>query len=200
MHGMQGMRGKYRKVAEYNGYELFDVYRKLEPADLDEIVRFWRGNDALPAGVTEDEARNRAAQVAVAVTRDGQIAALTSVYVAKAPRDGEPYYFYRKFVEPGHRIYLMWREMLAQTYDILKEWEPRHLPRKPHGVIVVPENRKLTRRSVLRAGNKIGFFTVGYLPNGDPVYGRKFDESVTANLAAPPQSQAASAAANAGNQ
>jgi len=179
------MHGNYHKVAEYNGYELLDVYRKLEPTDLDEVVRFWRLNDALPEGLADESARQRAGQVAVAVVREGEIAALTSVYVAKAPRDGQPYYFYRKFVQPEHRIYLMWREMLAQTYEILKAWKPLHLPRKPLGMIVVPENRKLTRKSVLRAGNKIGFFTVGYLPNGDPVYGRKFDESVTSNLAAP---------------
>ncbi|WP_066960218.1 hypothetical protein [Microbulbifer sp. Q7] len=179
------MIGNYHKVADYNDYALFDVYRKLAPADLTDVVDFWRRNDALPKGLSEAEALGRAAQVAVVVVRDGRIAALASVYVARAPRDGQPYYFYRKFVEPGHRIYLMWREMLAQTYTILKAWKPLHLPRKPMGIIVVPENRKLTRKSVLRAGNKIGFYTIGYLPNGDPVYGRKFDESVTENLAAP---------------
>ena len=179
------MQADYRRVAEYNGYELLDVYRKLSPEDVRAVIDFWRRNDALPEGLDEVELQRRAHQVTVAVLRDGAIAALTSVYVAIAPRDRQPYYFYRKFVEPGHRIYLMWREMLAQSYAILKGWEPKHLPRKPVGVLVVPENRKLTRRSVLRAGNKIGFFTVGYLANGDPVYGRKFDETVTENLAAP---------------
>ena len=179
------MQSDYRLLADYNGYQLFDVYRKLAPQDVRAVIDFWRRNDALPEGLAEAELQRRAQQVVVMVLRDGVIVALTSVYVAVAPRDGLPYYFYRKFVQPGHRIYLMWREMLAQSYGILKEWEPSLLPRKPLGVIVVPENRKLTRRSVLRAGNKIGFFTVGYLPNGDPVYGRKFDETVTENLTAP---------------
>ena len=178
------MRGDYRRVAVYQDYELLDVYRKLTHEDLLAVINFWQRNDALPEGLSAGELTGRASQVAVAVVRDGEIVALTSVYVAVAPGDRQPYYFYRKFVEPGHRIYLMWREMLAQSYAILKAWEPRHLPKKPVGVLVVPENRKLTRRSVLRAGNKIGFFTVGYMANGDPVYGRKFDESVTENLPA----------------
>ncbi|WP_299594157.1 hypothetical protein [uncultured Microbulbifer sp.] len=178
------MQGDYRPLADYNGYQLFDVYRKLAPQDVHAVIDFWRRNDALPGGLADVELRRRAQQVVVMVLRDGDIVALTSVYVAVAPRDGQPYYFYRKFVEPGHRIYLMWREMLAQSYATLKHWEPSVLLRKPLGIIVVPENRKLTRRSVLRAGNKIGFFTVGYLPNGDPVYGRKFDETVKENLSA----------------
>ncbi|WP_226703506.1 hypothetical protein [Microbulbifer elongatus] len=178
------MQGKYERVADYNGYELLDVYRRLTSEDIRAVIEFWQRNNALPKGLTERELNRRANQVVVAVVRDGVITALTSVYVDRAPLDRQQYYFYRKFVQPGHRIYLMWREMLAQSYTILKAWEPRFLPSKPLGIIVVPENRKLTRRSVLRAGNKIGFFTVGFLPNGDPVYGRKFDESVTENLSA----------------
>ena len=178
---MSTLQGLYRKVAEYGDYEIFDVYRKLEPADRDAIAEFWLLNKALSS---RREAQYRAGQVTVAVARERRIVAVSSVYVERVSRSGQLYYFYRKFVEPGHRIYLMWREMLTQSYAILKAWEPTQLPQKPLGVIVVPENAKLTRKSVLRAGNKVGFFTVGYLPNGDPVYGRKFDESVTENLIA----------------
>lgn len=175
---------EYETVAEYSGYALKDVYRKLEKSDVARIVEFWQRNDSLPKNTTIAEAERRAGQVVVMVEQGGQIIALTSVYVAKA-QDGQPYYFYRKFVQPEHRIYLMWREMLAQSYEILKAWEPKLLKEKPRGVVVVPENRKLTRKSVLRAGNKIGFFTVAYMQNGDPVYARKFDESVTGNLERP---------------
>ena len=179
------MFANYRKVAEYHGYQLLDIYHKLSHEDLLKILSFWQRNDAMPAGFSCGELIARAGQAVLAVVRDGEIVAVTSAHVGSSERDAEPYYFYRKFVARNHRIYLLWRTMLAHSYAILKHWEPERLPRKPAGVLVVPDTPKLARRSVRRAGNKIGFFVVDYQSDGVPIYGRKFDESVVENLAEP---------------
>ena len=179
------MVGNYRRVAVYRGYELLDIYHKLTHEDLVPVISFWQRHRALPEGLSSGELIRRASQVVLAVMYKGEIVALSSAFVAHARGDGELYYFYRKFVAHEHRADLLWRAMLEESYRILQareaESDSELLPRTPLGVLVVSDNPQLARRSLQRAANKIGFYAVDALSNGNQVYGRKFDESLCGN-------------------
>ncbi|WP_160152035.1 hypothetical protein [Microbulbifer sp. ALW1] len=183
------MQGNYPRLAECDGVELLDVYRKLTPADINAVIDFWLRNRSLPAGLTLMELRRRANEVVVAVLREGAIVALSSAHVDFAPHDGQQYYFYRAFFGPGGETDSatdsVWRALLTQSYTILKAWEPRYLPRKPFGVLVSPQGADVLADSELQAGSEIGFFILGLRPGGAPVVGRKFDESVTEHQISP---------------
>ena len=188
-HKIPMMVGNYPRVAVHRGYELLDIYHKLSHEDLVPIISFWQRHRALPEGLSSGELIRRASQVVLAVVFEGEIVALSSAFIAHARGDGELYYFYRKFVAQEHRACLLWQAMMVESYRILKarevESDSELLPRKPQGVLVVSDNPKLARRSVLRAVNETGFYMVDTLSNGNPVYGRRFDESLSGNLAQP---------------
>ncbi|MCK7597873.1 hypothetical protein M0G74_11380 [Microbulbifer sp. CAU 1566] len=187
------MQGNYPRLAEFDGVELLDVYRKLTPADINAVIDFWLRNRSLPAGLTLMELRRRANEVVVAVLREDAIVALGSAHVDFAPHDGQQYYFYRDFFGPNGATNSaadsatdsVRRALLTQSYTILKAWEPRYLPRKPFGVLVSPQGADVLADSELQAGSEIGFFILGLRPGGAPVVGRKFDESVTEHQISP---------------
>lgn len=150
----------------YNKYRIIPVYGKTDEVQRQDILRFWARNRAIgnPA-----EARRRTRDV-VLIIRDeaGEVAGVTSVYVDQF--QGQRYYYYRMFIEPGDRVYGMMSFATGATRNLLRDLE---VPDKPLGIVAITENVKLMRKGTRRQFERIGWEYVGKTENGLDIW--KYD-------------------------
>lgn len=150
---------------DYHGYTVYNVYRAISPALRDEIVEMWARNQALPG---REAAERRIDQVVLAVRNPaGQMAGVSTVYAGDFQQRGNPYFFYRMFIQPGDRIPGLMRFVTLQTCHLMNE---RYQPGGPQGVIIVTENRKLMRPGMQRMFERNGYERLGRDSRGYDVW------------------------------
>jgi len=158
---------------EYRGYRLFGVCGRTQAEDVRDVVRMW-----IDAGVLAPaEAQRRIAELVV-VTRapDGQLAGVSTAYVADVPGERGAWYFYRTFLRSEHRgVAGVPTRMLRLALDELRAW--RH-PQAPRGVVIITENPKLMRRAAKARIEALGLNLLGSDERGCDVWCLKFDGTV----------------------
>jgi len=159
----------------YGIYRLDNVYGQITTALGDEIVALWQENRVL----SEVEARRRTAEVVLTIRDNGgTLVGVNSVYIKDFIKADNPYYFYRVFIRPQDRRSFGLRSFAGKsTREFLKSYVPiGHT--KPQGVIIVVENRKLTRPGAQRMLTRQGWTPLGKGPRGFEVWVDNFDGSV----------------------
>jgi hypothetical protein len=145
-------------------YRVQRVYGQASALVRQEIIAFWRRNQALPAG---DDGQRRSAEVFyVARNAADQIVGISSVYVADFRAPGNPHYFYRTFIQPSERHTHLARYMWRRTSEVL---EAEYVPGSPRGLVMVIENPRLVRPLVQRRFRAAGFSPVGTDHRGNMV-------------------------------
>lgn len=142
---------------KYYDYTLTPVYRQVDDAIADEIIRFWERNNAIPDPA---ERKRRVTDVVYTIrTNDGKLVGISSVYIGKVGE--ETGYFYRMFIEPSHRRPGMMRHITNSTRDYLKQLS---IPNKPGNMVIVTENPKLMRPGLRRMLRSNGYVYLGKTP------------------------------------
>ena len=145
---------------DYHGYRLINVYQRITPEQCEEVIRFWQKNNAIS---DLDELQRRTSQV-VFMVRDPQeqVCGISTVYIQNLT-PGNPYYFYRMFIQPMDRISGMMRVITESTRHYLHH---ATLPNKPLGMIIVTENQKLMREGMKRMFTRHNYEYMGLSPKG----------------------------------
>lgn len=150
---------------DYQGYAVENVYRVISPALRDEIVEMWLRNQALP---NRELALQRVDQVFLSIRNPaGQLAGVATVYIDDFQQRGNPYYFFRMFIQPHDRIPGLMRFGAILTRDLLRG---QHKPGGPQGIIHVNENQKLMRPGMRRMFERNGYEYMGRDPKGQDIW------------------------------
>ena len=157
----------------YANYRLDTVYGRIAPQLAAEIISLWQENRVVGGG----EASRRVAEVVMTI-RDGNntLVGVNTVYIQDLLQADNPYYFYRVFIRPRDRKSFGLRNYLGKTTrEFLKGYTPQGNP--PHGVVIVVENRKLSRPGARKMLARQGWNELGKGPRGFEVWYINFDGS-----------------------
>jgi GNAT superfamily N-acetyltransferase len=158
-------------TTEFHGYRVHWVHGQSSPQLRSQIVAFWREQNALSDA---HEAWRRTFEVAcIAVDQAGRIAGVSSVYSAQHQALGAPYWFYRNFIDPEHRVNGLAQRMVRHTVERLAGAFAGEAG-APLGVIIVSENAKLDAPAGQRQLNRLGFVRLGADQAGRSVWQRRF--------------------------
>ena len=148
-----------------------DVVRaRLDEATSERLVEFWTAHGALD----EQAARERLGQVVcVGYDDDGEIAGVNSVYAAKAPLVGRPFWIYRRFLRPGLGLDAD-MAMIAAAYDGLA---PSFSGRseEPIGLCVLVSDKALLEAHPEAIWPEVDLTFAGYTDAGAQVRIRYFE-------------------------
>ena len=157
------------ETIDYYGYTLTPLYRSIDEALAEEIMAMWQRN-----GVIDDvaERRRRVAEVAMGVRAPGgELVGVSTVYPGRIGQRG-PFYFYRMYIEPGHRRTRMMLRVALATRELLRNLEGElRLP----GMVIVTENPKLMRRGAQRLFQRNGCRHLGRTPQRQDVWLTAFE-------------------------
>lgn len=150
---------------KHNTYTIHNVYRRSTPEQSEEILAFWKRNNALP---NAEEAQKRVKQVVMMVTGSGgEVVGVSTVYPGQIQNDNREYFFYRMFIQPGDRVFGLMTDVTQKTLQFLQKTE---FPGKPDGLIIVTENPKLMRKGAMARLRRLGFQFLGKNAKGMDVW------------------------------
>lgn len=160
----------------FGSYRLDNVYEQVTRTLADEIVALWQESRVL----TGAEARRRTAEVVLTIRdNSGTLVGVNSVYVKNFIKADNPYYFYRVFIRPQNRRSFGLRSFAGKsTREFLKSYVPSGHTTRPRGVIIIVENRKLTRPGAQRMLARQGWTPLGKGARGFELWCDSFDGSV----------------------
>ena len=155
------------------GYRLDTVLGQVSPSLRDEVVGMWLAERVLAPA----EATRRASELVVlARSADGEIAGVSTAYVAALEGSDRRYWFYRMFVRPAHRgVWAIVPRMFDVALEALRAHE--HTGR-PVGVAALVENRDLMRPATREEIARTGMHRIGSDAAGRDVWCLHFDGSV----------------------
>lgn len=155
------------------GYTMEVVLGRVGPSLRDEAVGMWVSENAL----APPAARKRATElVAIARAADGEIAAVSTAYVAPLAESATPYWFYRTFARPAHRI--AWALVPALFETATEALRSADHADRPAGIAAIIENPELARPGARAEIARAGLHLVGLDASGRDVWCLNFDGSV----------------------
>jgi hypothetical protein len=121
--------------------EIVPVWKQVAPAIEQELVAFWRDNDAI---VDEGLAKRRAAQ-AICVVRDENnvLRGVATAVVRVLPRLRQPMYYYRMFFSHALRGHQQFLPTFLQAKKILQDYNASLDEPESLGLLLELENDKL---------------------------------------------------------
>ncbi len=140
------------------------VWKKISPALSDEIIAFWRAENALPG---HDDLAKRAQQVVV-VMRDeqGKIAAVSTAILDVIPRLQQPLYYYRTFCAEAHRNNRTSIPMMKASQQALLAYNLALQSPESIGLHIEIENDFISSHYNMAFWPQTGFSFIGYSPRG----------------------------------
>lgn len=140
------------------------VWKKVTPELVSELVKFWTSNKAIGA---EDDAAVRAKQV-VCIARDdsGAIVGASTAHPRVVPRLRQPMYYYRNFIAESARGDRLGREFLQQSKQALQDYNLALTKPLCLGLILEIENKRLAAEHNEAHWKETGFTFIGYSPKG----------------------------------
>ena len=123
-------------------HSIFVVRGCLSAPRRQELVQFWLRHGAI---ANLQEALRRTQEiVCLAVDKQNRISGVSTVYIESFGLEKHPYWFYRTFIRPDCRLPGIAVRIFRATLQCLttEQCEP---DRAPRGLVIVTENRRLTR-------------------------------------------------------
>lgn len=169
------LEARYGVCDRLDEYRLLPIFQNITPELAGQIIDLWRRNHALPAGM--DPMKRVPQVVLAAIDAQDRVVGVSTAYRAPFSHSGlqgdtaNEFYFFRTFVQPGDRRHNLPKKLTNSTYDHLKS-----LPEggRPLGVIIVAENRKLTKKLLEHELGPFGWRHVGQDAQGKQVFRRDF--------------------------
>ncbi len=161
-------------LIHYHKYRILNVYGKTDEAAREKIIACWHRNKLflkMPSVKLERRARQ---VVYMVLNRQEQVVGVSTVFIAKLPRDGQSYFFYRMFIQPPDRIYGMMKLLTIESCKFLADTPQSD---QTMGVIIFTENKKLMRPGLKRMFQKNHFEYLGKNPKNQDVWRWAFSGS-----------------------
>ncbi len=161
---------------QFKDYLVEPVYQQVTDSVADEIRNLWLEANVL----SRAEAERRVKEVVLtARNENGELVGVNTVYRQDFLSRNNTYYFYRVFIRPHDRgVFGLRRFMSLQARQFLKEY--RNPQGETQGVVIVNENRKLSRKGAKRMLERDGWTFWGVGPKGFDVWFVNFDGTTTA--------------------
>jgi hypothetical protein len=174
-------------------FEIHPAWRQVTPELKEELVAFWKRNQALGDPAL---AASRAEQ-AVCIGRDdeGALCAVGTAVLRTLPRLRQPMYYYRQFFAKSMSGRHQLIPFYQQARQILQDYNASLAAAESLGILIETENSKLS--SAYKHAHEPAFAAtfIGYSPRGTHMYVSYFDGAVL--LAPTPLRRPALAARNA---
>jgi hypothetical protein len=140
------------------------VWKKVTPELEQELVAFWRDNNAI---VDEASAKQRAAQV-VCVVRDkvGALCGVVTAAVKVLPRLRQPMYYYRMFFARTLRGQQQFLPTFQRAKQILQDYNAKLDKPESLGLLLELENEKLGKAYPHACEPDFDAIFIGYSPRG----------------------------------
>ena len=171
--------------------EFIPVWKQVTPALADELVAFWRDNNAI---MSEAVAQRRVEQV-VCIARDerGALCGVGTALVKVLPRLRQPTYYYRQFFAKSLRGQHQELAFFQRCKQVLQAYNAGLAQAESLGILLEIENAKIA--AAYKRAIEPGFDAVfiGYSPRGLQLRVSYFDD---ASLLPPVQVAAPVAAAS----
>lgn len=156
------------------GYTFESVWA-AQTAELNaEIIDFWLRTGALP---TREQAAARVAQATLIArtTANGQIVAVSTIYVQFNQQLGHPFYYFRCFVEETHRRSALAINLLATVRDELNARFVAGEQPQILGMVLEVQNAAINQHLTQAVWPRTGFVYIGRNAQGDYVRVAYFD-------------------------
>jgi hypothetical protein len=163
-----------RQPLLFGHYRLDIVYGHMTAELSGEVITLWLNNQVVP----RREAQRRTAEVVMTIRDSSNVlVGVNTVYIQDFIKANNPYYFYRVFIRPEDRRSFGLRSFVSKaTREFLRNYYPvGH--EKPHGVVIVVENRKLARPGAQKLLARQGWTLIGKGPRGYDVWIENFDSA-----------------------
>lgn len=124
------------KKAEFGGYQLECVFNTITDAQREEVVGFWKQQQAL---ADPNEGMRRASEVCWIARNDkGEIVAVCTLYTDNHGTPPQPHYVFRSFARASDRHAHLSLNMVALVRKTLVE---QHQPgQEQQGLVIITEN------------------------------------------------------------
>ncbi len=120
------------------GYHLIQVYKELTDQEEQNVIDFWKREQAV---VDPIEAKRRVKEVAYVICNNTwQIVGISTAKLWEQAE--ERYYYYRMFIRTQDRIGYLSTQVLHKTRDYLSQYASED---NVNGFLVVTQNRKMMR-------------------------------------------------------
>jgi hypothetical protein len=155
-------------MVERNGHskQAFTYHQgwsSLTEADAEDIVAFWKRENALPAGM---DPASRVGQVVMFARDDsGEVAAVSTAMPQWPPALGQPVYFYRSYVAPAFRTTRVVYNLLRRSVRLLESDAEAH-DWPCIGVLLELENERFGKAGRMPIWPRIEFVYIGRSPRG----------------------------------
>ena len=156
--------------------EIHTVWNNVSPALSEELMAFWRSNNAI---VDATAAAARAKQ-AVCIARDesGAICGVGTAVIKVLPRLRQPMYYYRQYFAKSMRGRSQLIPFYQQARQALQDYNASLDNPESLGVLIETENAKLSSAYNHAYEPAFAATFIGYSPRGTHMYVSYFDGAV----------------------
>ena len=152
------------------------VWKKVTPVLGEELMAFWRDNNA----IADDAMAAARAMQAVSIARDeaGTLCGVGTAVIKVLPRLRQPMYYYRQFFAKPMRGRSQLIPFYQHARQVLQEYNASLDKPESLGVLIETENSKLS--SAYNHAHEPSFDAtfIGYSPRGTHMYVSYFDGAV----------------------
>ncbi|RZA13151.1 MAG: hypothetical protein EOP93_20745 [Lysobacteraceae bacterium] len=149
-------------------FDIIPVWKQVTPELTEELVAFWKDNNAIAA---DGIARRRSEQV-ICVARDekGEICGVGTAMVRILPRLRQPMYYFRQFFAKRVRGQQHFIPFYQECRRVLEEANAGTKKPEALGLLVEVENSKLSSAYKHAYEPDFEMTFIGYSPRGMPLY------------------------------
>ena len=156
--------------------ETLQVWKKVTPALGEELMAFWRSNNA----IADDAVAAKRATQAVCIARDeaGAICGVGTAVIKVLPRLRQPMYYYRQYFAPALRGQHQELPFFLQSKQLLQEHNAALAAPESLGLLLELENSKISSAYRHAHEPSYGATFIGYSPRGLQLRVAYFDDAV----------------------
>jgi hypothetical protein len=145
------------------GYAFRPAWQGSDPAVTADAIAFWQRLGILPTGTSPQE---RAADLAAAAYRDGQLAGVLTAQVMRVKQVRSELAMIRVAVDPAHRRAHVARALTLFSRDLLHRWAAANPAAKLAGLGAIVEGQEMTEYGKRPYWPETRFILAGYVPDG----------------------------------
>jgi hypothetical protein len=153
---------KYESGGEDRAVFIENVWQKVSPALVKEVINFWDENKMLKPGISSEE---RAQEVVLIIRSEKNkkiVSVSTAAMVTFKQLNSNNFYLYRSIILIGYRHPGLTSKIIVETRDILEAFSKQDLSSRCIGMLTFVENPRIQqfRREAIWPASKMAFIGV----------------------------------------
>lgn len=159
-------------IDSFEGLSIYLVWQRMSANMQETLSRFWLAQGAI---VDLQEALRRTQEaVCLAVDTHGNIAGVSTVYIAPFGVQQQPYYFFRTFIRPDSRKLGLVARLFRHGDTHLAQHFNRADNTSPRGTVIVTDNLRLKHPRAKMMIQAQGFTLLGMTTDKKEVWKKDF--------------------------